>query len=200
MVRSVAKKVMWVGRATVFLVGLAVIVGLVLGLASMALGADGDFFKIGRLNEAASTTTLDKSGAGPALNLRVDSRAPLAVDSATRVTNFNADKLDGKNSTELGQMWAVVRQNSTTDCTLLRGSGATGTTGSLSETFCTVNFSRDLTNCAFIAGLSEPGGYPGADVAGEVWAFLGSNTSVAVRTADSAGAKTAKNFHVAVFC
>jgi hypothetical protein len=97
--------------------------------------------------------------------------APMTVSSSIKVANLNADQLDGKDSTELGQVWAVVRQNSTTDCTLLRGSGATGTTGNAAENFCTVEFSRDLTNCAFIAGLSEPGGYPGADGTGEIWAF-----------------------------
>ncbi len=39
MVRSAASKVMWVGRATVFLVGIAVIVGLVFGAASVAPGS-----------------------------------------------------------------------------------------------------------------------------------------------------------------
>ena len=109
MVRSVAKKVMWVGRATVFFVGLSVVVGLVLGLASMALGADGDFFKIGRLNEAASTSTLDKSRAGPALNLRVDSGAPLKVNSSSKVANLNADRVDGRDA----PLWAVVAADGT---------------------------------------------------------------------------------------
>ncbi len=39
--RNMASKVMWVGRATVFLVGLAVILALVFGVATMALGATG---------------------------------------------------------------------------------------------------------------------------------------------------------------
>ena len=38
MVRSAASKVMWVGRATVFVVGLAVIMALLFGVATMALG------------------------------------------------------------------------------------------------------------------------------------------------------------------
>jgi hypothetical protein len=45
MIRSVVGKVMWVGRATVFLVGLAVTLALVFGVATAALGADRDFFK-----------------------------------------------------------------------------------------------------------------------------------------------------------
>jgi len=41
MLRSAANKVMWVGRATVFLVGLAVILALVVGFATAALAGTG---------------------------------------------------------------------------------------------------------------------------------------------------------------
>ena len=47
MLRSTVSKVMWVGRATVFLVGLSMMLAVVLGVASVALGANGDFFKVG---------------------------------------------------------------------------------------------------------------------------------------------------------
>ena len=51
MIRSaVVSKVMWVGRATVFLVGLAVILALVFGTATAAfaaLSSRGDPFKLG---------------------------------------------------------------------------------------------------------------------------------------------------------
>ena len=50
MLRSAASKVMWVGRVTVFLVGLAMILALIFGVASTALGANGDFFKVGKTN------------------------------------------------------------------------------------------------------------------------------------------------------
>jgi hypothetical protein len=59
-------------------------------------------FTIGQINTAESTSTLDKSGAGPALNLRVDSGTPLKVDSQTKVANLNADKLDNLDSSALG--------------------------------------------------------------------------------------------------
>ncbi len=100
MIKSTASKVMWVGKATVFLVGLAVIVGLVFGVASVALGTDGQFFTIGHPNTAESTSTLDKSGAGPALDLQVDSGPALAVSSGAKVGRLNADRLDGKNSSQ----------------------------------------------------------------------------------------------------
>lgn len=94
MLRSVGSKVAWVGRTASMVFGLA----LVLGVASMALGANGDFFKVGRSNVASSVSTLTKSGAGPALSLKVGRGAPLAVNSQARVANLNADRLDGSDS------------------------------------------------------------------------------------------------------
>ena len=71
MLRSAVGKGMWVGRATVFLVGLAVILAQVLGAASMALGANGNPFILGKAaNTASKVTGLVKSGAGPALRLK----------------------------------------------------------------------------------------------------------------------------------
>ena len=102
MLRNAASKVMWVGRATVFVVGLAVIVALVLGAATAAFGANGDVFRIGQSNFASAVSVLDKSGAGPALRLLVDSGPPLAVNSQGKVANLNADRLDGKHATQIG--------------------------------------------------------------------------------------------------
>jgi hypothetical protein len=102
MLRSTASKVMWVGRATAFLVGLAVILALLFGVASMALGANGNPLILGKAkNTASKVTGLVKSGAGPALNLKVDSGPPMAVNSTTTVAKLNADKLDGKDSSAL---------------------------------------------------------------------------------------------------
>jgi hypothetical protein len=52
LLRSAASKVMWVGRATVFLVGLAVILAVVLGLATAALAGTGvgAAFNLGKTN------------------------------------------------------------------------------------------------------------------------------------------------------
>ena len=109
MLRNAASKVMWVGRATVFMVGLAVILALVLGAASAAFGANGDFFKVGRDNFASAVSVLDKSGAGPALRLLVDSGPPLAVNSSSKVSRLNADKLDGLDASQLGGLSGVTQ-------------------------------------------------------------------------------------------
>ena len=101
MVRSVFGKVMWVGRATVSLVGLAVILALMFGVTSMAFARDGQSFLLGARNVAQSVSTLVKQGAGPALSLQVDSGAPLKVSSSTRVANLNADMVDGMHVSQL---------------------------------------------------------------------------------------------------
>ncbi len=104
MIRSAVSKVMWVGRATVFLVGLAVILALVFGVVSRATAHDGfaGLFHLGHNNPVSALSTLTKSGSGPALSLKVGSGAPLAVNSSAKVAKLNSDRLDGKDSTALG--------------------------------------------------------------------------------------------------
>jgi hypothetical protein len=102
MVRSIFSKAMWVGRATVFLIGLAVILALLFGAASTALGTNGKPFLLGKRNGATNVSTLIKRGVGPALNLKVrDGQPPLAVDSSRKVANLNADEVDGLSANEL---------------------------------------------------------------------------------------------------
>jgi len=116
MIRTVASKVMWVGRATVFLVGLAVILALVMGVASAAFGANNGNFILGKTNVATLITRLagsngvdgamfevqnNNSGTNDtALSLKVQAgEAPMMVnDTAGKATNLNADKLDGADS------------------------------------------------------------------------------------------------------
>ncbi len=137
MIRSAASKVMWVGRATVFLVGLAVILALVFGVATTALGATGANFILGKANTADAVSSLvttitdttkatqaalmvqQKSG-GPALDLRVNSgKAPMKVNSGAKVARLNADRLDNLDSTEFvsggGRIVSFVHTSSTSN-------------------------------------------------------------------------------------
>ena len=115
MVRSALSKVAWVGRATVFLVGLAVILALVVGLATAALAGTGvgDTFDLGRLNTVNRISQLvgstdnamlrvDNNNAGTnatALDLRVEpGLTPMKVNSSTQVSNLNADLVDGRSA------------------------------------------------------------------------------------------------------
>ena len=115
MVRSAASRVMWVGRATVFLVGLAVILALVVGFATAALAGTGvgDTFNLGQLNTVNRISQLvgstdnamlrvDNNNAGTnatALDLRVEpGLTPMKVNSSTQVSNLNADLVDGRSA------------------------------------------------------------------------------------------------------
>lgn len=119
---SVLKKVMFVGRATTFMVGLAVIVALTVGVAGAAFGANGANFMLGKTNVANAITQLVGSVAGPsllvdnnstdaaatALELQVEAgKAPMKVNSGTQVANLNSDKLDGLDASQLGGLSGI---------------------------------------------------------------------------------------------
>lgn len=95
---------------------LSVVAALTLATASAALAGSGigGVFNLGVSNTVNAITGLTGSVGGPslqvtnnstgsgarALDLRVTSgKPPMTVNSATKVTNLNADKLDGKDST-----------------------------------------------------------------------------------------------------
>ncbi len=100
MTKKIAIKAISVGRATVFALGLAMILAVVLGVASSALAANGKPFLLGKGNIATRVSTLVNNGVGPALGLKVAAdQAPLTVNpEAGTATNLSADELDGKNS------------------------------------------------------------------------------------------------------
>jgi hypothetical protein len=118
MLRKVASKVAWVGRTASMVFGLALVLALIIGMASMALAANGGNFILGQTNVATALTILGGSAGadGPmlriannnadpndtALELRVQSgEAPMTVNRDTKVANLNADKLDGLDSSDL---------------------------------------------------------------------------------------------------
>ena len=97
--------------------GLAVIVGLVAGVVSLAAAAPSSSLAVLKdvPNNVSNVTSmvgtladpilrLDNNGTGPALDLQVESgKAPMTVNSnAGKATNLDADKLDGKVSTAYG--------------------------------------------------------------------------------------------------
>jgi hypothetical protein len=79
MMRRAASEVMWVGRATVFVVGLTVIMALVLGITTAAFGANGDFFKVGKSHAALAPEP--SNGFGPEERRTVYSVLGLRVDT-----------------------------------------------------------------------------------------------------------------------
>ena len=114
MLRNVAGKLAWVGRTTSTVFGLALVMALVLGMASTAMSATGSNFILGKGNAASKASKLTANVAAPALalvnnstaaaatalNLTVPAgKAPLTVNpTAGTATNLSADKLDGQDS------------------------------------------------------------------------------------------------------
>jgi hypothetical protein len=118
MLGEILEKALRVGRATMLAVGLAVVLAAVLGVSTAALAAmPGDPFRLGKINAINRMSTLvgsaagamlkvDNNGAGPALELHVGSTtdpnantvAPMTVNSARKVDNLNADRLDGQDA------------------------------------------------------------------------------------------------------
>jgi hypothetical protein len=95
MVRTVFSRAWRVGRATALALGVAVVLALVMGVTSAALAGTG-------------------VGAVFNLDLRVEpNRAPLTVNpTAGKATNFDADKLDSKDSTSFLSSSVYTKQSS----------------------------------------------------------------------------------------
>lgn len=100
MLKRAAARIAWIGRAASTVFGLALVLALIVGAASTALGANGKPFLLAKTNVATAVSKLVKQGPGPALELRVagPGQPPLRVNSPAKVANLNADRLDKKDS------------------------------------------------------------------------------------------------------
>jgi hypothetical protein len=142
---SIVKKVMLVGKTTTFMMGLAVILALTVGLASTALAGTGvgARFDLGKTNTVNAVTKLVGSVAGPslqvdnnstnaaatALDLQVEpGKAPMKVNSDAQVVNLNSDKLDNLDSSAFFRSTYI--EEKATD------SNGTGSPGALDPIFC----------------------------------------------------------------
>ncbi len=129
MTKTVFGKVMWVGRATVFLVGLAVILALVFGVAVTALAGTGVGapFNLGKVNSVNAVSTLvgsasgpmlkvdNNAGAGTAIRLETEpGRPPMSVNSSAVVTGLNSDMLDGQDASSFLPAKTYTKESTST--------------------------------------------------------------------------------------
>lgn len=126
MMKKVFARIWWLGRGMATAMGVAVMLAVVLGVATTALAAvPGDPFKLGRTNTIDQLSTvigstsgallrINNNGSGPALDLRVEEgKAPMNVSSDTRVNGLNADKLDDHGANDfLSEERIYVESNS----------------------------------------------------------------------------------------
>jgi hypothetical protein len=131
MARTIFSGVWRIGRVTALALGVAVMLALVVGAASVAFGADGDAWRLGKGNIATKITALggqlgvdgpmvrlinnNADANDTALDLRVQAgEAPLRVNSDQVVTNLNADTVDGKDANELTRVGQISSSQSFT--------------------------------------------------------------------------------------
>jgi hypothetical protein len=117
MVKTLFSGAWRIGWATALALGVAVMLALVVGVASAAFGSNGDPLRLGSGNVATKLTALggnlgvngamlkvaNRNGGtdDTALRLEVQTgEAPMSVNSSTRVDSLNADQVDGKSASE----------------------------------------------------------------------------------------------------
>jgi hypothetical protein len=103
-------------KTTLAVVGAAVI--LALAGNTVALAATGQNFLLGKTNLASTVTTVERTTAGPAFKITNDTpaSAPFVTNGTGKVTNLNADKLDGLSSSGFAAAplgWGYVNTNGT---------------------------------------------------------------------------------------
>jgi len=208
MLRSVASKVAWVGRTASMVFGLALVLALIIGVASMALAANGDPLRLGQNNVATLLTKLTANVNGSAmqitntnagnnataLNLQVaNNKPPMKVNSDRLVTNLNADSLDGADATQIGrQSWAVINA----DGTVNRGRRVDEFfTKRLSTGEYQVAFNHVVDTCAYTATTTN-------GFAGQTGVRLGGDglTELIVYTTSSDGTQANLPFNLIVAC
>jgi len=168
------------------MMGLALMLALVFGMASTAFGTNGGNFILGSLNNTATAITklTGTVGGGPALRVSNPStatgstaldlqvatgKAPMKVNSSAKVANLNADNLDGKDSSAFGPasrvpMWVIVNW----DGTIARKSPEVVSASKTAVGTYDVTFNRNINQCAFAA---------------TAYAFQGTQTSTVNATA-----------------
>lgn len=205
---KIPRRILWMGRSTATMMGLAVMVALVLGVATTALAAvPGDPFKLGKINPIDRLTALvgstndpmlkvDNSSSGDdatALDLQVEpGKPPMKVNSATRVARLNADRLDGQDAPLL------MRVNS--NGTLSSNDTVATVTHSPNSGYYQLDFvDRAVAGCVYQATLV--GGPDGGEIAVYPNSAVADRLAViTTRNGLDFNARYDRNFHLVLYC
>jgi hypothetical protein len=125
------------------------------------------------------------------------SAPPFSTNATGKVTNLDADKVDGKSAEEFAGAGDLAFAAVKADGTFVAGRGATASTKSnVAENTYTVTFNKDVSKCSFTAGAtgasSDVGGF-GATIGQQP-------TQVVVDEPDAAGGGAGRDFHLQVIC
>ena len=122
---------------------------------------------------------------------------PFSTNATGKVTNLDADKVDGKSAEDFAGAGDLAFAAVKADGTFVAGRGATASTKSnVAENTYTVTFNKDVSKCSFTAGAtgasSDVGGF-GATIGQQP-------TQVVVDEPDAAGGGAGRDFHLQVIC
>ena len=125
------------------------------------------------------------------------SAPPFSTNATGKVTNLDADKVDGKSAEEFAGAGDLAFAAVKADGTFVAGRGATASAKSnVAENTYTVTFNKDVSKCSFTAGAtgasSDVGGF-GATIGQQP-------TQVVVDEPDNAGGGAGRDFHLQVIC
>jgi len=125
------------------------------------------------------------------------SAPPFSTNATGKVTNLDADKVDGKSAEEFAGAGDLAFAAVKADGTFVAGRGATASTKSnVAENTYTVTFNKDVSKCSFTAnavgGSSNVGGFGVS--AGQ------QPTQVVVDEPDTAAGGDGRDFHLQVIC
>ena len=125
------------------------------------------------------------------------SAPPFSTNATGKVTNLDADKVDGKSAEDFAGAGDLAFAAVKADGTFVAGRGATASTKSnVAENTYTVTFNKDVSKCSFTAGAtgasSDVGGF-GATIGQQP-------TQVVVDEPDAAGGGAGRDFHLQVIC
>jgi hypothetical protein len=96
-------------RARTLLAAVGIAGLLVVGAEAVAYAATGNPLILGHSNRAHASTTVRNTGSGPVLKLRASAGQPaLAVNTNTKITNLNADLVDGQSASQLRSTRSLV--------------------------------------------------------------------------------------------
>jgi hypothetical protein len=116
--------------------------------------------------------------------------APFTTTATGVATGLNADKVDGKDATDLQAKFAIVNGADGALSPNTRGAKAASRSGT---GVYSVDFDADISKCARTASIA------GTDP-GQVTTDLTDADTVAVRTFDGGGAAANRSFHLTVTC
>jgi hypothetical protein len=144
-----------------------------------------EFETVGK--EAGAITVGDKTG------------PPFTTNATGHVDNLDADKLDGKDSTEFAGAGDIAFAAVDATGALAAGRGATAATKSGADTNTyTVTFNKDVSKCSFTA---SPVGTAATSGSFGVGPTVGNVNQVTVDEPDNAGPGTeGRAFHLQVIC